>query len=64
MIRFESDEESKARVQKVQGLYTSTEREDQVVAILMDVKVSGHGDREDSAREKARAILGHLERPV
>ena len=54
-------EEIRAREDRVQFLYASPEREDQVVAILMDLNVGASGDREDVARAKARAILARLD---
>jgi hypothetical protein len=61
MIRLMSDEEIRESEEKVRSLYASPDLEDQVVAILMDMSVGGHGDHEHSARAKARAILSRLQ---
>jgi hypothetical protein len=61
MLRLMTDEEIRASEEKVRSLYASSELEDQVVAILMDTSIGGSGEREESARAKARAIIARLQ---
>jgi hypothetical protein len=61
MITILSEEESRAWDERVRSLYASPDREDLVVAILMDLAIGASGEREDVARLKARAILARLD---
>lgn len=62
MMRVMSDDEVRAHDAEVRRLYASASREDQIVAILRDMKVGGTGETEATARAKAQAILKWLER--
>lgn len=44
----------------VRALYASSSVEDQIAAILMDLRIGGSSDTENIARVKSRAIIVHL----
>lgn len=61
MIRKMTPEDMKEWDARVEEYRTSPSIKDQICAIIMDLKIGGTGLFEDTALEKARAIVAHLE---
>lgn len=69
MMQMVPEEEQRRWQAEMETLYKSSKKEDQVLAILMDLKIGGAGDCGQSAKAKAKAIcdlflLGHSQQPI
>lgn len=62
MMQIVSEEESKRWKAEVQRLRASSDMEDQVVAIMMDLNIGAFGNGATSARAKAKAICELMNR--
>lgn len=62
MMRMMTEEEVATKKKQVDDLYNSTDLEDNVCAILMDVTVGQTGFHEGTARTKAAIIMELIEK--